>query len=124
MIKFIIKKHTISFKNAFSGLIYELKTQPNFIIHFLFSFISIIAASILKIAVIEWLIIIFLITTGLVIESLNSAIEATTDAIDTRFRPDIKVAKDISAAAMLIFAFGSSTIALIIFIPKILIYFK
>jgi diacylglycerol kinase len=124
MIKFIIKKHTISFKNAFSGLIYELKTQPNFKVHLVFSLLSIFAGIILHITKMEWLLIIFLITTGLVIESLNSAIEAATDAIDTRFRPDIKVAKDVSAAAMLIFAFGSSIIALTIFIPKIISYIK
>lgn len=124
MIKFIVKRHTISFKNAFSGLLYELKTQPNFKIHFFFSFISILAAFFLKISKIEWLIIIFLITMGLVIESVNSAIEAATDAIDTRYRPDIKVAKDVSAAAMLIFAIGSSLIAFLIFIPKFLSVFK
>jgi len=124
MIKFIVKRHTISFKNAFSGLFYELKTQPNFKIHFFFSIISLIAAFFLKISKIEWLIIIFLITMGLVIESVNSAIEAATDAIDTRYRPDIKVAKDVSAAAMLIFAIGSSLIAVLIFIPKFLTIFK
>lgn len=119
MINFLVKRHTISFKNAFNGLIYELKTQPNFKIHLIFSFISLIASFVLKISTLEFIIIIFLITTGLVIESINTAIEAATDAIDTRFRPDIKLAKDISAGAMLIFAAGSSIIALIIFIPKI-----
>ncbi len=117
--KFLMKRHSISFKNAFNGLIYELKTQPNFLIHFFFSFLSIIGGIILNISKIEWLLIITLITIGLVIESVNTAIEATTDAIDTRFRPDIKVAKDVSAAAMLIFAIGSSTVALLIFLPKI-----
>lgn len=119
MIKFLVKRHTISFKNAYNGLIYELKTQPNFKIHLFFSFISLLASFFLKVSQLEFIVIIFLITMGLVIESINSAIEAATDAIDTRFRPDIKLAKDISAAAMLIFAFGSSLIALIIFIPKI-----
>lgn len=119
MIKFLVKRHTISFKNAINGLIYELKTQPNFFIHILFSIISLLAGFILRISTLEFIIIIFLVTIGLVIESINSAIEAATDAIDTRFRPDIKIAKDISAAAMLIFALGSSIIAFIIFLPKI-----
>ncbi len=119
MIKFIIKRHTISFKNAFNGLFYELKTQPNFFIHFFFSLLSIVGGIILKISKIEWLLIIILITVGLVVESVNTAIEASTDAIDTRYRPDIKVAKDVSAAAMLIFAIGSSIVALLIFLPKI-----
>ena len=57
---------------------------------------------------------------GLVIETINTAIEEATDAIDTKIREDIKIAKDISAAAMLIYAIGAIVIALMIFIPKIL----
>ena len=72
----------------------------------------------LKISYIEYLIIILLITVGLVIETLNTAIEAATDAIDTKIREDIRITKDVSAAAMLIYAIGATITALIIFIPK------
>jgi diacylglycerol kinase len=115
----MFKKHTISFKNAFNGLVWSLKTQPNYRIHLFLSLISIIFGFYLKISYFEFLLIIFLITVGLVIETINTAIEETTDAIDTKIREDIKIAKDVSAAAMLVYAIGATVIALMIFIPKI-----
>jgi len=119
----MFKKHTISFKNAFNGLVWSLKTQPNYKIHLLLSLISVGLGFLLKISYIEFLIIIFLITVGLVIETINTAIEIAGDAIDTKIREDIKITKDVSAAAMLIYAIGATIIALIIFIPKIITVF-
>lgn len=119
----MLKKHQISFIHAFEGLAWALKTQPNYRIHMLLSFLSIFGGFILKINYYEFLLIIFLITLGLVIETINTAIESTTDAIDKSIRPDIKIAKDVAAAAMLIYAIGSFTIACIIFIPRILLLF-
>ncbi|MFA6080782.1 MAG: diacylglycerol kinase family protein [Patescibacteria group bacterium] len=116
----MFKKHTISFKNAFNGLVWSLKTQPNYRIHLSLSLISIVAGFYLKISYFEFLLIVFLITVGLVVETINTAIEETTDAIDTKIREDIKIAKDVSAAAMLIYAIGATIIALMIFIPKLI----
>lgn len=115
-----IKKHTISFKHAFDGLIWSLKTQPNYQIHMFLSVLSILAGIYFKISYNEFLIILLLITLGLVIETINTGLEQTTDAIDKKIREDIRIAKDVAAAAMLIFAIGSSLIAGLIFIPRIL----
>lgn len=115
----MFRKHTISFKNAYNGLVWSLRTQPNYRIHLFLSLISIIFGFFLKISYFEFLMIIFLITVGLVIETINTAIEEATDAIDTKIREDIRIAKDVSAGAMLIYAIGATVIAMIIFIPKI-----
>lgn len=117
----MFKKHTISFKNAFNGLVWSLRTQPNYLIHLSLSLLAIAMGFWLKISYTEFIIIIFLITVGLVIETVNTAIEAATDAIDTKIREDIRITKDVSAAAMLIYAVGATIIALMIFIPKIII---
>jgi len=117
--KHILKSHTISFKNAFTGLIWALRTQPNYKIHFSLSFLAILGGVYCQLSYAEWLIIGVLIITGLIIETINTAIEVTTDAIDLRQREDIKIAKDVSAAAMLIFAVGSFIIAAVIYLPKI-----
>lgn len=113
-----IKQHTISFKYAFEGLFWALKTQPNYQIHFLLSLFSLIGAFYFEIGYEEFLVILVLITIGFVIETLNTSIEATCDAISLEKHPTIKLAKDAAAAAMLIFALGSFIIACIIFIPK------
>lgn len=116
----MLKKHTISLKNAFNGLIWSLKTQPNYRIHLFLSLLSIFGGFLLKISYFEFIMIIFLITVGLVIETINTAIEETTDAIDMKIREDIKIAKDVSAASMLVYAIGATLIALMIFVPKII----
>lgn len=115
----MFKRHTISVKHAFDGLIWALKTQPNYRIHIILSLIAIVAGYIYKISYFEYLIIIFMITVGLVIETINTGLEQTTDAIDRKIREDIKIAKDVAAAAMLIYAVGAIIISVIIFVPKI-----
>ena len=120
MTLYMIRKHTISFKHAFDGLIVALSTQPNYRIHLFLSLLSIGGGVLFHIRYEEFLIIGVLITVGLVIETINTAIEETCDAIDEAIRPDIKIAKDTGAAAMLIFALGSSILAGIIFIPHII----
>ncbi len=116
----MIRKHTISFKHAFDGLIVAFSTQPNYRVHLFFSLLSIVGGITLHISYGEFLAIGILITMGFVTETVNTAIEETCDAIDENIRPDIKVAKDTAAAAMLIFAIGSSVLAGFIFVPHII----
>jgi len=116
----MIKKHTISFIHAYEGLIWALKTQPNYKIHFFLSLLSIIGGYVFKIDHYEFLIVILLITIGFAIETINTSIEQAADAIDIKWRQDLKIVKDVSAGAMLFFAIGSFIIACFIFIPKIL----
>lgn len=115
----MLKRHTISVRHAVDGLSWALKTQPNYRIHLILSLASLIGSYVLNVSYFEFLLIVFLITVGLVIETINTGLEQTTDAIDRKIREDIKIAKDVAAAAMLIYAFGSFIIACLIFIPKI-----
>lgn|SRR3989338_5434653 len=116
------KQHIHSFKNAIDGFMWILATQRNFKIHLTLSFISILAGFILAISFEEFLVIMVLIGVGLSIEALNTAIEETIDAIHKEWNPAIKIAKDTSAAAMLIFSIIAFTVACVIFIPKIIRY--
>lgn len=116
----ILKKHTISVRHALEGVLWALKTQPNFRVHLLISTFVFLLGWYLVLSLTEWVVVFLTITIGLVVEMVNTAIEATTDAIDTKIRPDIKIAKDVSAGAMLIYATGAVIIALIMFLPKIM----
>lgn len=113
----MIRKHTLSIKYAYEGMVWAFKTQANYRIHFLLSIIAVLASYIFKISYIEFLIIVLIIFIGIMVEAINTAIEQTTDAIDKQWREDIKIAKDVSAAAMLIFSFGALLIAGLIFMP-------
>ncbi len=116
----MIKRHHLSIKNAFNGVMWAFKTQPNYKIHLFFSLLALFGSWFLKINRSEFIVIIMLIFIGFVIETINTGIEATTDAITKQVREDIKIAKDVSAASMLIYAIGAVIIAGFIFIPKII----
>lgn len=116
----MIRRHTISFKHAINGFLWALKTQPNYIIHLSLSILSLLFGVLLEISTTEFIIIIVLIFIGLTIETINTSIEKTCDAISKTYDPDIHIAKDVSAGAMFIFATGASIVALMIFLPKLL----
>jgi diacylglycerol kinase len=118
----MIKKHTISIKNAWNGIRWAFSTQPNYRVHIFFSALSLAGGWFFRISYPEFLTIAVLILVGFTIETINTAIEEASDAIDTKWREDIKITKDVSAGAMLLFALGSLCIAGIIFIPRIIEY--
>ena len=60
-----LKKHTVSFKNAFAGLSWAVKTQPNFRVHLFLSLAAIILGVYLGIDQSDWAIIVFTIVLGL-----------------------------------------------------------
>lgn len=115
----MLRRHTISFYHAFSGLFYALSTQPNFLVHITLSFLAVMFGIFFGISRIEWLIIVSTITFGLVIELVNTAVESTVDLVTDQYHLDAKIAKDVAASAMLIYAVGAVVIASIIFIPKL-----
>lgn len=112
--------HRISFKHAFDGFIYAVRTQPNFRFHLLATFVVILLGIYFSVSLFEWLILVFTINTVLVAEMVNTSIEAMVDLITLERRVDAKVAKDVSAAMVLVSAILAVVVALIIFLPKIL----
>lgn len=116
----LIRRHHISFKNAFAGLKWALRTQPNFRIHFVLAGIALILSFVLKITQAEVAVIIMTIAFGLGVEMVNTAIEQLTDLITTEWRKEAKIAKDVAAGMMLTTAFGAIGVASVIFLPRIL----
>lgn len=119
-----MRKHHISFLHAKDGLITAFKSQPNFRVHIILSLIAIGLGISLKISSLEWVVVVFVITLGLVIELINTAIEFTVDLITKEFNQYAKFAKDTSAAAMLTYAVGAAVTGTWIFLPKILDLWK
>lgn len=116
----ILARHHISFKHAFAGLFWAVRTQPNFRVHIGISLITLIGAWYFQITKIELWVIIFTIILGLAAEMINTSIESMTDLITTEWRTQAKIAKDVSAGMMLLVAIGAIIIAFIIFIPYII----
>jgi diacylglycerol kinase len=115
-----LRQHHISFKNAFAGLRWALRTQPNFRVHFVLAALAIALGIYLRITTVEMAIILFTIILGLSGEMINTALESMTDLITKEWRQEAKIAKDVSAGMMLTIAIGAVSIALYIFMPYIL----
>ncbi len=115
-----IRRHTISLKHALDGITWAYRTQPNYRVHVLVTIAVVIAGIFFNLSALEWALIVGTIAMGLVIETLNTAIESVADAITRDWKEEIKIAKDVSAAAMLTFAIGACLVAGLVFIPKML----
>ncbi|CAN5147557.1 hypothetical protein BH09PAT2_BH09PAT2_06200 [soil metagenome] len=116
----MIRKHTIAIGHALDGISWAIKTQPNYRVHFLASFLTILGGIFFSFSTMEWLVAIVMMTGGFAIETLNTAVEQLGDAIDKNYNPTIKIAKDLSAGAMLIYSIGAVIVACILFLPKII----
>jgi diacylglycerol kinase len=108
-----------SFSFAFSGLISAFKEEPNLRIHLLLGLIAIVAAYALGFSPMEWVVLIFTIFFVFSLELINTTLEEIVDLISPEVKPEAKMAKDISAAAVLLSAIFAVIVGAILFLPKI-----
>ena len=115
----------ISFKYAFSGISYALKTSRNFRIQLIFGFTSLLVGFLLQISLSNYVILIATIMSVLILEILNSSIESIVDlVVKKEFSSLAKISKDTSAGAVLLASINSVIIAVYIFVPKIKLLFE
>jgi len=109
-----------SFKYAFSGIWYTLKSQRNAQIHIGIALAIIILGLVLNLALIEWAIL--ALTTGFVLamELFNTATESAMDYVAAEFHPQVKIVKDVSAGAVLVAAITAVVVGLLILGPPLL----
>ena len=110
-------------KNALNGINYTFTSEINFKIHLLMALIVILASYILEVRVYELLLCILLIGLVLAFEVMNTVIEMVVDMVMPKYSPLAGMIKDASSGAVLLMAVTSALIGLVIFIPKIIIYF-
>lgn len=115
-----MQKHTISFKNAFAGIWAATTTQFNIRIHLLIGSIVMILGVYLKLSLDHIIDLLLLIALVISTEMINTSIEFTCNAITKEKHPIIKIAKDVSAGAVLFMAIFAALIGIVIFIPPIM----
>jgi diacylglycerol kinase (ATP) len=71
-------------------------------VHFIFTFIIVVTCLILKVSFVDFLFLIFAITFVLIAEMLNTSLEMIMDMISETYHPLVRIAKDVSAGAVLI----------------------
>ena len=114
-----------SFRYALNGIAVSIKDERNLKIQMIVMMLVIIAGFLLKISRTEWIICIILFALVLSAEMINTAVE---NAIDYTREMTVdkdhdlaRIAKDVSAGAVLVIAIASAIVGLIIFIPKVLL---
>lgn len=107
----------LSFRYAFEGLVAAFKEEPNLKFHFLAGFLVLIASFLLNISKSDWVVVIILIGFVIAVELTNTAIEAVVDGLIQEHHPSAKIAKDISAGAVLVAALTAAVVGILIFWP-------
>lgn len=109
-----------SFGFAFRGLATAIKREPNFKIQTAIATAVILLGFVLKISSVEWLIILITICLVLVMEMINTVLEALVNIVSPQIQEGARVAKDVAAAAVLTSSIFSIIVGILIFVPKIL----
>ena len=111
------RKFFRSFIYAFNGFILASK-QQNMKFHLASAAVVLIAAFATGVSTLEWVLLFIVIGMVISLEMVNTAIEAVVDLASPDIHPLAKVAKDVAAGAVLVFAVVSVIIGVLIFIPK------
>jgi diacylglycerol kinase len=108
-----------SFYFAFAGLGYLFRTQRNARIHLAIGAAACAVGAWVRISRVEWAILIFTIALVLILEGLNTAIEAAINLASPKIHPLAKAAKDLAAGMVLIAAIASVGVGLLILGPPV-----
>lgn len=114
-----LRSRIASFAPAFAGLRHLLHTQPNAWLHAAISMLVVAVGLWLQIELGSWALI--AVTMGFVwaAEAFNTAIEAIVDLASPDHHPLAKVAKDVSAAAVVIAATSATAVGLLVLGPPL-----
>lgn len=108
-----------SFRYAFEGWWYVLRTQHNAWIHALISLAVFAVAFWLRLPRRDWAVLILTVTAVWMAEFFNTALEAVVDMTMPDPHPLAKVAKDVAAAAVLVGALGAVVVGLLLLGPPL-----
>ena len=112
-------KFIASFGYAFNGLWYALRTQRNARVHVGIAILAIVMGILLRISAVEFAIIFVAILIVFTAEMFNTVIELCVDLASPNYHELAKIAKDVSAGAVLLSAILSVIIGLFIFVPHL-----
>lgn len=119
---FSLKARFKSFTYAWCGLRTLLRSEHNALVHLGFTIAVLFLSIGFKISTTEAIALIIVTALVWMAELFNTAIEKSIDFVSTEIHPQIKIVKDLSAAAVLVSAIAAAVVGIIIFIPKIISY--
>lgn len=114
-----VNKVIDSFNYAIEGIVYAVRTQRNMRIHLVATLVVLSLCFFYDLSRVELLILTITITMVLVGEMINTAIEFAIDATTNYYHPLAKLAKNVSAGAVLITAINALFVGYIIFLDRL-----
>lgn len=110
-----------SFLYAFRGIAKAFQTESNMRRHIMFGAVAILLAALLRFSPVEWAILTLTISSVMVTELLNTAVEYSIDmTCGDNYSKIAEYAKDIAAGATLLAAISAVIIGAILYLPKLL----
>lgn len=109
-----------SFGLAFEGLKFSILRNRNMRIHIVVAFLVIFFSYFFKINVFEAGLVLIMIVLVIVVEMINTVVEETVNLIARDYKMEAKIAKDVSAGAVLFVSFASVVVGIFVFGPYIL----
>lgn len=104
---------------AIEGIMYTFKSERNMKLHYLASFLVLIASLFFNFSKIEFVLLLGAITLVVISEMMNTAVEKTVDLVTREIHPLAKIAKDVAAGAVLVSAMYAVVVAYILFYNKL-----
>jgi diacylglycerol kinase len=108
-----------SFRFAFAGLWYALRTQRNVRVHLLIAAAVVALGLWLGLSPDRWALLTLTIGFVLISEAFNTAIETLVDLVSPDYHPLAKVVKDVMAGAVLLAAIASVIVGLLVLGPPL-----
>ena len=116
----VVKDIFNKFKYSFQGIGYCFKNETSFIFQAIAIVLGTVLAIVFKISLVKYAISMISLLNIMVVELLNTGIEATVDMVTKEFNPYAKIAKDCGSGATCIATFIATIVNLIIFLPYII----
>lgn len=108
-----------SFRYAFAGVAFMLRTQHNAWLHLAASGLVIAAGIFLRVSAGDWRWLVAAMVMVWVAETFNTAVEYVCDVVSPGYSEVVKHAKDIAAGAVLIAALGAAAIGALTLLPYV-----
>lgn len=119
-----LKKWFESTNYAIEGILHAARTERHVRYHFISSLLVLLVSYALGVSRVDFLFISVAVILVLLAEMLNTAVEYVVDLLSPEYSEKARIAKDVSAGAVLITAFGSAVLGYIILYPYLTMAFE
>ena len=118
-----IRKMIRSFSYAFEGVVALFRYENNARFHLIAAFGVVLLGMVLGLERFEWALVAIVVGAVWAAEAFNTAIEKLCDLVSSDYHPQIKAAKDLAAAGVMITSVVAVVVGAIVFGGKLWCWF-